>query len=273
MKLTLPILLLLVVSPCLAFANVIISEDFESATAVTYTQSAVEDNTSGNTTSLDSTLRNGRGTFEDCYGQVGIADIDQGYTGFGGSSFWAAQNTDGDTSFTSDEITLNWSGIDISNFTNLTFSGDFASFENLSDPAWDPTTSLRVQAQIDGGGFFNVLGFESINNTATNTAVREDTDFVDATGNGAFAGEGTLLDDAFQTFTRNINGVGNTLDFRIIVDQLNGNGEDIAFDNISIDGDIQGVPEPTSFLLFGSALGACVLPRRRKSLFSFLSKS
>lgn len=264
MKFHLPLLCLaLAIAPAFVSANVIVSEDFEDQ-VTTYTQIPV-----------DNTTRNGMGTTEDYFGQVDNSNIDQTYAGFGGNSFWSAQNTDGDTTNNSDNITLEWTGINIAGFTNLTFDGNFATFDNLGGLSngtghWDPSTSVRVQAQIDGGGFFNVLGFESINNTSTNRAVREDIDFVD-NGQG-FAGEGALLTDNLTLFSRTIAGTGSTLDFRINVTGLNGNGEDIAFDDISINGDLENVPEPASILLFGSALGACVLPRRRKSLFSFLSK-
>ena len=162
-------------------------------------------------------------------------------------------------------------GIDISNFQNLSFSGLFASFDNTTNGVgqYDPNTSVRIEAQIDGGGFFDVLAFESVNNSQDDRQVRGDSDF-----DGAGDLGGVLLDDTFQSISASIAGTGNLLDLRIIIDSLNSEGEDIGFDNITIEGDeIAAIPEPASFLLFGSALGACVLPRRRKSLFSFLSKS
>ncbi len=254
--LLIPFLILL--TPAILTANVIVSEDFEDST-LTYSQ-----------TPSDNTLGNGMGTFEDYYGRIGIAETNQGYTGFTGQKFWAAQNTDGDTTENTDSVVLSWNGIDITNFSNLMLSGDFASFDNLGNNElnWDPSTSVRIQAQIDGGGFFNVLAFESINNSETNKPVREDVDF---DGDGDITGY--LLTDNLTNLLRPIAGTGNSLDIRIFVDSLNNAGEDIAFDNVQIIGDLQGVPEPTSLILFGSVLGICTFTRRRTSWFSFLSKN
>lgn len=270
MKLNLPILTLLVaIAPAsLLSADVILSEDFED-TAVDYTQTGTV-TAGGNTFDLgvlpDNTISNFMGTQTDYFGRVDNSIIEATYTGVSGNTFWGAQNTSGDTIAGADVVTLEWTGINIANFTNLTFDGLFASFDNLAGQ-WDPSTSVRIQSQIDGGGFFNVAAFESVNNSTDDRPVRQDIDF---DGDGDI--DGLLLDDSFQFLSANISGTGNLLDLRIIVDQLNSEGEDIAFDNITIQGDLQGVPEPASLLMFGSALAACTLPRRRKSLFSFLSK-
>lgn len=274
MKFTLPILLL-IVAPCFVSADVIISEDFEDST-LQYDQSGAI-NVPGGTVPImnlaDNTLLAGGGNDENYFGRVNNASVEANYNliSDNGSFFYGAQNTSGDTTSQPDVVTLEFAGIDISNFQNLSFGGLFASFDNMTNGVgqFDSNTSVRIQAEIDNGGFFNVLAFESVNNSQDDRQVRGDSDF-----DGAGDLGGILLTDTFQSVSAGIAGTGNLLDVRIIIDSLNSEGEDIAFDNITIEGDeISAVPEPASFLLFGSALGACVLPRRRKSLFSFLSKS
>ena len=279
MKFHLPILTLaLAIAPAFVSADVILFEDFEDAADLTYVQGGAvnfgDTNVTLDSPLQDNTQANFLGSNTDYFGRVDNSIIEANYTGVSGNTFWGAQNTSGDTNDGPDTVTLTWTGIDISNFTNLTFDGLFASFDNFPGGQWDPSTSVRIEAEIDGDGddFFYVAGFESINNSEDDNAARNDTDDSGA-GDGAF-----LLANEFRLFsqeaglTADINGTGNLLSLRITVDSLNSEGEDIAFDDISISGDLQNIPEPASLLLFGSALGACVIPRRRKSLFNFLSK-
>ena len=157
---------LIFLTPAVLPANVIVSEDFEDST-LTYSQ-----------TPLDNTLGNGMGTFEDYYGRIGIAETNQGYTGFTGQKFWAAQNTDGDTTENTDSVVLSWNGINITNFSNLELSGDFASFDNLGNNElnWDPSTSVRIQCRstVEDSSTFSHLNL-SITRRPTNPYVKTST--------------------------------------------------------------------------------------------------
>lgn len=157
---------------------------------------------------------------------------------------------------------ISWTGINISGFTNLSFSGLFAEDD---DPGvadrWDPNSEVLVSARIDGGSFFNVFGIQSSSNASSNTAPRVDTNF-DGLGDGA------EITDTFTQFVANIAGTGNLLDLRIVMSGLTEVGEDIAFDNIMITGD-EGepvaTPEPGSLALLGSlAFGGFIVRRRRR---------
>ncbi len=147
-----------------------------------------------------------------------------------GSFYFAVQDIDGEVP--SATQTLSFSGIDIANVTNLSFSALFAE-DTASDGSedWDLTDNVTVQYQIDGGGFVNLLAFESIpNGTSFNAVPAQDTDF-DGDGDGA------ELTDTFATFGSAIAGTGSTLDLEFTF-TLNAGDEDIAVDNIQIMGDM-----------------------------------
>lgn len=147
---------------------------------------------------------------------------------YGGAtgSYFAAQDIDGEVP--SSMQTLTWSGIDISGCSNLQFSIDVAEDDDGSNQDWDENNDyLHIEYSIDGGAFQNLMWFESTG-TGFNTEPAEDTDF------DGF-GDGTAITDVFQTFTKSIVGSGNSLELRIIFDFDSGD-EDVAIDNIEIDG-------------------------------------
>ena len=150
-----------------------------------------------------------------------------------GSFYFAAQDIDGEVA--SPTQTLSFFGINIINFTNLSFSALFAE-DDASDGAedWDAPDNVLVQYQIDGGGFLNLLAFENDGSTF-NSAPLQDTDF-DGTG------DGTALTSTFTSFASAIAGTGSTLDLRFTF-TLDSGDEDIAIDNIQITGDAAG-PTP-----------------------------
>jgi len=156
---------------------------------------------------------------------------------------------------------VNWTGINISGFTNLTFSGLFAEDDDGGANTWDPNSEVIVSAQIDGGGFFDIFGIQSSSNSVSETAPRVDT-------NLDGLGDGMEITDTFTQFVANIAGMGNLLDLRIVMSGLTEAGEDIAFDNIMIsgdDGDMVAAPEPGSLALLGSlAFGGLIVRRRRR---------
>ncbi|MEM6644867.1 MAG: lamin tail domain-containing protein [Bacteroidota bacterium] len=156
------------------------------------------------------------------------SDISTGYvvTGIQGSFFFAAMDTNG-APCTDNTYVLTFSGIDITNMTSLVFSGFFAEDDDGSNQDWDATSSVRVTAQIDGGAMVNVLAFEA--KGSTNTEPAQDTNF-----DGV--GDGTTLTSALAQFSGNIAGTGSSLTVTITIDDLNDGDEDIAFDNIQVQG-------------------------------------
>lgn len=223
--------------PNVALPVTVVFEDFEDS-ALTYT---------GPADSLSD------GAARDYYGRTDlVSGIDITYSNLQGLKFYGAQDTDG-AGIPLNPVVLNWTGINISSFTNLQWSGFFAE-DTAGDfnEDWDITTSVHVEVQIDGGGFNRIFAIESINSTIGNRAPAVDTNF-----DGL--GDGVAITDTFTQFSSSIAN-GSTLDLRISIIDLDTGDEDIAFDNILITGDL--VPEPSSGLL--SLLGAILLLRRRR---------
>ena len=234
-----------------ANAVVILLEDFDDAT-IGYTSTLADPGVSD--------------LSESYFGRVGGAG---GLTVGGGINFtntsggyFGANATAGAPSIGTGAI--NWTGINIANFNNLTFSGWFAEDDDASLETWDPNSEVRVRAQIDGGGFFDVFGIQASQDTDPMTPpVANQTPRVDTNLDGF--GEGAEITDTFTQFVANIAGTGSLLDLQIFVGGLTEAGEDIAFDNIMISGDSVAAPEPGSLALLSSlACGGFFMRRRRK---------
>ncbi len=146
-----------------------------------------------------------------------------------GSFYFAVQDLDGEGAASTQ--TLSFSDIDIAGAINLSFSALFAE-DDASDGSedWDLSDSVIIQYQIDGGGFQNLLAFESVpDGDAFNAVPAEDADF-DGDGDGA------ELTSTFAAFSSAIAGTGSSLDLDITF-SLNSGDEDIAIDNILIESD------------------------------------
>lgn len=176
------------------------------------------------------------------------------YNGPDGSYFFAAQDTDGSPG-TKKHVTLTFSGLNVTGFTDLQFLGLFAE-DDASDGKedWDRNSSLKVEARVDGGSYQTVFAIES---TGDNTAPRVDTD-LDGVG------DGQEITDTFAEFSALIHLVGDVLDLRIAIGNLTSGNEDIAFDNIRLEGrqalgadvPLAANPVPAALPLFASALAA-----------------
>lgn len=157
--------------------------------------------------------------------------------------YWRAEDLDG--AVVNPDV-INWTGIDISGQTNLSFTGffaaNFAGFDAMSD-------EIRIEVQIDGGGFNTVLLFSQELNLALNGVLGLDADF---NGVGDDTNE---LSNTLTSYTGMITGTGSTLDLRITV-SADGGGEEIAFDQFTINGDVAGGPingTPNADNLMGTA--------------------
>ena len=176
------------------------------------------------------------------------------YTGFAGGFFAAEDIDDGGTRPGVQTLTFT---VNVSNFENLTFDGDFALGGNgAAFPAYDSNDGLLVRAQIDGGAFQNLLSFEAIG--TTNQVARVDADF-DGTGDAA-GFQPTSAATAFNGLA--IAGTGNVLTLEVVVASNDGNAE-FAFDNFVFNGDLTAVPEPSSMALVFAGMAFVGFRRRR----------
>lgn len=204
---------------------------------------------------------------EDYFGRVDPVDgitivTDLAFTNQQGTGFFAGQDINHATLSQDPNVqstaTLNWTGIDITNYTNLSFSM-FAAVGN-NGHWWDANDSISISYQIDGGGFSSIYGIENTDNfNSLQAGIDRNNDGVsnEATGNGE------LLTNAFAQFGENIAGTGSSLDLTITIAAggFTSNDDDFAFDNVEISGDL--VPEPSSTSLLGLGGLALILRRRR----------
>lgn len=170
--------------------------------------------------------------------------IDKIYTGNNGN-FFAAQDVD-DVTGGASPSQLTWSNINISRYSQLVFSGEFAS---TATNTIDVADFVTLEYRLDGGAWTNLIAFEN-DGTASNTFFLEDTNF-DGTG------DGSPLSDTFQAFTKSIPGIGALLDLRLTV-SLNSGSEDIAFEDFRLEGIGTGF-EGNDAVGFGGAIGESTL--------------
>ncbi len=159
-----------------------------------------------------------------------------------GSFFFAGQDLDGEGA--SSTLTVTFAGIDITGFTNLSFSGLFAEDDaSNGDEDWDAADIAFVEVSIDGGAWTKVMQFAA--NGGTNTEPGLDTDFDGVQ-------DGTSLTDVLTKFSAPVTGTGTSLDIRITM-TLNSGDEDIAFDLLQLSGDAGSTgPVTTTALIMES---------------------
>lgn len=218
-------------------ASVLMIEDFEDST-VNYSTTAAE----GSDGAQGVFARISPGGFE----------TNASVTGALGLGYFAAQDTDDADAAGVSPASLNFTGISIASYNNLSFSGLFAEDDDAANQDWDSSDFVHVYATIDSGTPVLIFAIENDGSTF-NTAPQVDTDF-DGTGDGA------EITSTFTSYSGSIAGTGSILDLEIRIG-LNARDEDIAFDQIQISGDFV-VPEPSS-ALFGSLALFGFLRRKR----------
>ena len=166
------------------------------------------------------------------------------YTGTDGG-YLTGQDLDGEGA--SLPITAEWSGIDITGLSDLTFSGRFAErVDGLGHI--DASDYLRIEARVDGGTWQTVLAFvgADFSSGSFNGVFRQDTD-LDGIG------DGPALSAALQGFSAGIAGSGTTLDLRVVA-RVDAGDEDFAIDDISVVGTGGGAATPAVIARTGDGL-------------------
>ena len=165
----------------------------------------------------------------------------RGYTGFS-DNFLTGEDLDGEGA--SLPITVDWTGIDVANQSNLSFSGDFGASEfNL-----DASDEWYFEVQFDGGGFTKVMEFVF------------DPNHDDSFNAGFFYGSEALTSVA-KNFSADITGSGSLMDLRMTID-FGAGSEDFAVDNLTVES-LSAVPEPGSIAVLG-LIGLAGMIRRRR---------
>ncbi|MEM8870144.1 MAG: Hint domain-containing protein [Pseudomonadota bacterium] len=207
-------------------ADILFSEDFddetEGAIVSTIGPFDISDGSGSVTTGTDGSSEGDFFIVTDGSGEVGVDYVYGGADGL----FLASNDLDSISGVpASEDRILSTDGIDISGYENLSFSIDLAQ---ASMDRWDSDTSFDVRVSIDGGAFETILAVEG---TGLNTAPQIDTD-LDTVGDGA------EITTTFQTFTQAISGTGSTLALQIRHFNSDQTFEDIALDNILVEGDL-----------------------------------
>lgn len=175
--------------------------------------------------------------FEDYFGRVDDDGITistsevvyQNQTG----GYFGAMDTDGDGQPAN--LTLDFTGIDITGQTALNIALSIAEDDDGTNQDWDDVTFFKVHYQIDGGGYNTILAVEAkeLRDDATSNATNK-APAIDTNGDGF--GDGQEITDTFTEFIMNItNSGGTTLDIRLEFNDLKNGDEDIAVDNLKVE--------------------------------------
>lgn len=176
------------------------------------------------------------------------------YNGYDGTYFWAAEDVDGEGG--TDEPELNVTGIDISGASNLAFSGLFAAGHEGGTGAskYDSTDYMKVQYQIDGGGFVDGICF-AWEPTGDGSDTSNEPIGLDADCNGESDGTSGRLNATLTEYGFAIAGTGSTLDLKVIV-SVNAGDEELAFDQLMVSGNLGDVsPTVSSTIPTDGAVG------------------
>lgn len=147
------------------------------------------------------------------------------YSNIDGTKFWNGEDTqDIDNPNGSGVSSVIISGINISGYTGIDIVGLFGAGNSVS---FDSTDYLHVYTQVDGAGY-NLIGAFEAPLGSSNGSINQDT-------NLDGSGDGTALTTTFTDYTFALGTTGTSLDIRIDVFMTAG-GEEVAFDNIRVNG-------------------------------------
>lgn len=173
------------------------------------------------------------------------------FTGKEGTNYWAGEDHNAaGTGFTasgaqgaatnsaSNELQIEWTGINISGKTGISFKGLIAA--NSTNEPWDNakacngdvvttnTDYIIVQYKIDGGAYTDLIRFY---NKGSLTGTGDKYLFEDTNADGC--GDGTMLTNVFQEFTKTIPTSGTTMSLKLLV-YCEGNNEEWGIDNFRL---------------------------------------
>lgn len=161
----------------------------------------------------------------------GISETFANASGF----MWRGEDLDG---CITDPDIINFTGINISGKTGLTFNGLFAcdgasnEWEGIGALDGHPDY-LLVSYQIDGGGYVEGMIFRS-DASANGTFGDNRGLFRVDTDNDGFGDGDVAMGETFQEFNFSIPGTGTTLDLQFEA-FVNGSGEEFAIDNFQLE--------------------------------------
>ncbi|WP_138465537.1 ExeM/NucH family extracellular endonuclease [Poseidonocella sp. HB161398] len=147
------------------------------------------------------------------------------YSGAEGSYFFAASDIDGEDAAATQR--LDFTGIDISGYADLSLSALLAEDDDGSNEDWDAADSFTIEYRIDGGAWMTAIAIANDGSTY-NTAPRRDAD-LDGIG------EGQELSPVFAAFAADLAGTGSAMDIRVTF-TLDSGDEDIALDLLEVVG-------------------------------------
>ena len=159
------------------------------------------------------------------------------YTGYHGGYYFAGEHlSDVAGNGSPDglpEKEILFSGIDISNGTDLQFKGLFAAGAETgcANSTYDAGDFIKVLYSVDNGPFVLGLCFNPDINCVSNGNSIDEPLYSDPDCDGD-GGEGVMLGNAFQEFSFGIPN-GNTLDLKVVVSS-NHDGEEMAFDHLRV---------------------------------------
>jgi hypothetical protein len=174
-----------------------------------------------------------------------ISNVSGPYSGFEGTTFWAAEDVDDPDGNGLETQTILFENINISGYTNLNFLGLFAAGnENgLGANNYDAADQFRVDYRIDGDGadpYTDGVCFAVENNAGDTT---NEPIGLDADCDGESDGAGGRLGTAMAEHGFAIAGTGTTLDVLVTV-SMNSGSEEVAFDHLRVFGESSGVDTP-----------------------------
>ena len=201
------------------------TDDFETTAPTQGTRNAPN-----HTNTTDGTIRDASGDYfirTTDAGDGSTNDFDNTFSNIQNSTYWRAEDV-GASGGTNPDV-INWTGIDVSGRTQLQFGGFFAADDGVGGNGFlefENTDFIRIEAQIDSGGYSTILEFRGDNGVALGHLS------VDSNLDGD--GDGTQLTRSLTEFLADIPGSGSNLDLRITVNS-DAFEEEIAFDHFTLE--------------------------------------